>query len=72
MSGTTDYAAFDKDDIAPVVASHVTVVPVVAKTERVAVVAPSDLPGGYELHCDFQGRQMAVRVVRSDPEGSRC
>ena len=52
MSGTTEYAAFDSSAVAPVVAKHV------------AVIAPADLPGGYELHCDFQGRPMVVRVVR--------
>ena len=72
MNGTTDYAAFEKDASAPVVASHVSVVPAVAMTERVAVVAPTDLPGGYELHCDFQGRPMVVHVVRSIEEGSQC
>lgn len=52
MSGTTEYAAFDSSAVAPVVAKHV------------AVIAPAYLSGGYELHCDFQGRPMVVRVVR--------
>ena len=30
---------------------------------RVEVIAPASLPGGYELHCDFRGRPVKVRVV---------
>jgi hypothetical protein len=33
-------------------------------TERVEVIAPASLPGGYELSCDFCGRSVLVRVVR--------
>jgi hypothetical protein len=32
-------------------------------TDRVEVVAPATLPGNYEMHCDFQGRPIVVRVV---------
>jgi hypothetical protein len=34
-------------------------------TERVEVIAPANLPGNYELHCDFQGCPVVVRVVRA-------
>jgi hypothetical protein len=40
-----------------------TLVP--AATERVDVVAPASLPGGYELPCDFRGRSVVVRAVRT-------
>jgi hypothetical protein len=58
MTGTTGYTALGN---APVVVDAAAV-PV--PTERVEVIAPATLPGGYELHCDFQGRPMVVRVVR--------
>jgi hypothetical protein len=58
MTGTLGYTALGN---APVVVDAVAV-PVPA--ERVEVIAPATLPGGYELHCDFQGRPMVVRVVR--------
>ena len=38
-------------------------VPVV--TDRVEVVAPTSLPGNYQLHCDFQGCPVVVLVVRT-------
>lgn len=43
------------------------VIPVVAttSTERVEVIAPASLPGGYELDCDYKGRSVVVRVVRN-------
>jgi len=31
---------------------------------QLQVVAPSDLPGGYELHVDYEGTPAVVRVVR--------
>ena len=42
-----------------------SVVPVPTATERVEVIAPASLPGGYELHCDYKGRSVVVRVVRN-------
>jgi hypothetical protein len=38
-------------------------------TDRVEVVAPADLPGGYELPCHFLGRPVVVRVVSSTLNG---
>ena len=58
MSGSTGYTALGN---APVVVDAVAV-PVT--TDRVEVIAPATLPGGYELHCDFQGRPLVVCVVR--------
>ena len=47
------------------VAAAATPVPMAAaKTERIEVVSPASLPGGYELHCDFRGQPVVIRVVR--------
>jgi hypothetical protein len=52
----------DDDDAAGVL---LVATPVAAtSTERVEVIAPESLPGGYELSCDFCGRSVVVRVVR--------
>jgi hypothetical protein len=34
-----------------------------ADADRVKVIAPAALPGGYEMPCDYQGRSVLVRVV---------
>jgi hypothetical protein len=66
MSKATEYTALGN---APVVVDAVAV-PV--PTDRVEVIAPATLPGGYELHCDFQGRPLVVRVVRSHRDVLLC
>jgi hypothetical protein len=50
--------AVDKDDV------DAAGVLLATSTERVEVIAPASLPGGYELSCDFCGRSVVVRVVR--------
>jgi hypothetical protein len=47
-------------------AAGAAVVPVTAapRVDRVEVIAPASLPGGYELPCDFRGRSVTVEVVR--------
>jgi hypothetical protein len=39
--------------------------------DRIELIAPANLPGGYELECEFEGRTWVVRVVRTsfDVEG---
>jgi hypothetical protein len=65
LGTTAVFPAVDKDDDDDGVQLVATLVPVVAtKAERVEVIAPASLPGGYELPCDFCGRSVVVRVVR--------
>jgi hypothetical protein len=67
MSGDTKtgYTALaDASSGTGLVAVAETVPPAVTVTERVEVIAPANLPGDYELHCDFLGRPVVVRVVR--------
>jgi hypothetical protein len=56
----------NNDEARVLLVATATATPVVTPTltERVEVIAPASLPGGYELHCDFQGRSVVVRVVR--------
>jgi hypothetical protein len=57
--------AVDKDEDDAAAGALLVATPVAAtSTERVEVIAPVSLPGGYELSCDFCGRSVVVRVVR--------
>ena len=66
MTAATGYTALGNASAVPVVDAVAVPVP----TDRVEVIAPAALPGGYELHCDFQGRSLVVRVVRFVPNCS--
>ena len=63
------YSALPRTSTAPAVVHaggpvvEAVAVPVV--TDRVEVVAPTSLPGNYQLHCDFQGCPVVVLVVRT-------
>jgi hypothetical protein len=35
------------------------------KIDRIELIAPANLPGGYELECDYEGRTWVARVVRT-------
>ena len=54
----------DDDDAAGVLLVATPVPAATTATERVEVISPASLPGGYELHCDLLCRSAVVRVVR--------
>ena len=56
----TEYKPMETAAAEPVVQASAVPVPM-----QVDVIAPSDMPGGYQFHVDVDGRNALVIVVRA-------